>query len=159
MFSQWRSGAARWSGLRVRAVAAVERTVGRSAGRRTAPPGAPFVMKLRCVCLRSEPLSFPLVFRLQHDLESPSHPVSTCLTHPLPTTHPPPTADPLIVPQHLTHIDLYVSSSCLSRKCLLILQEPSRIPCVHKHFHYPSEEFSGSPVPFLGLLYYSCVFM
>lgn len=47
---------------------------------------AHFVMEVRCIRLQSELLSFPLVFRLKHDLESPSHPVSTCLTHPLPTT-------------------------------------------------------------------------
>lgn len=47
---------------------------------------AHFVMEVRCIRLQSELLSFPLVFRLKHDLENPSHPVSTCLTHPLPTT-------------------------------------------------------------------------
>lgn len=55
---------------------------------------AHFVMEVRCIRLQSELLSFPLVFRLKpsgsvhsiYDLESPSHPVSTCLTHPLPTT-------------------------------------------------------------------------
>lgn len=79
-------GRARRSGLHFRAMATVEKIPGRPTGAAQLRQDARFVMEVRCIRLQSEPLSFPLVFRLKHDLESPSHPVSTCLTHPLPTT-------------------------------------------------------------------------